>query len=386
MPLTASGSKTTLWYAIEDSSGNIHATTPEFFPIRFNTEGLNRDTAQVESNEINSRRQRPVARQGTYSVNGTIVADLFFGAHDYLMQAALQSTWRDQDSITATTISAAASDNSYNDSGNGFVTAGFAVGDRVTVTGFTGNAANNTEDAIITSVAAGKIIVSGPTLVDDAAGESVTITTAGDILDVGTTPPMIAILERETDTGQDTIYRHCRVGGLDLAVVLNQAVTISAPVLGEEQEDYTVPGGATFNTPTSTGIFVPTIGYMHESAVARAHLIDYNLQLSNNMDPRFALFQRPAYDIGNGLFTASGTMTTYLIESDPIWDKYIAETNVTHIVKLEDQDGNWYRFILGSVNYTQATKETSGPGAKQPQYTIAAGDDGVTTVRIERSS
>lgn len=77
--------------------------------------------------------------------------------------------------ITAATISAASGDNSFNDSANGFATAGFAVGDRVQVTGFATNAANNALPAVIVSVVAGKIVVSGAALVTEAAGASVTI-------------------------------------------------------------------------------------------------------------------------------------------------------------------------------------------------------------------
>ena len=81
--------------------------------------------------------------------------------------------------ITAATISAQASDNSYNDSGSGFVAAGFVTGMHVRVTGFTGNVANNVVDGVLTSAAAGKLIVGGAdgdVIVDDAAGETVTIT------------------------------------------------------------------------------------------------------------------------------------------------------------------------------------------------------------------
>jgi hypothetical protein len=79
---------------------------------------------------------------------------------------------------TATTISAQASDNSYNDSAAGFLTAGFAVGDRVRVTGFTGNVANNILVGVVTAVTAGKLTIGGAdgnVIVDDAAGESVSI-------------------------------------------------------------------------------------------------------------------------------------------------------------------------------------------------------------------
>jgi hypothetical protein len=77
--------------------------------------------------------------------------------------------------ITAGTISAAASDNSLNDSGSGFVAAGFTSGKGILIAGFTGDTGNNGY-AVIESVAVGKIVISGITLVDDAAGESVTIT------------------------------------------------------------------------------------------------------------------------------------------------------------------------------------------------------------------
>ncbi|MGD9599942.1 MAG: hypothetical protein AB7P94_16890 [Steroidobacteraceae bacterium] len=95
---------------------------------------------------------------------------------------------------TATTISAQNSDNSFNDSANGFLTAGFAVGDSVNVAGFTGNVVNNITSGRVTAVTAGKLTIGGAdgnVIVDDAAGESVTIakwvtrrTSVGDMADV----------------------------------------------------------------------------------------------------------------------------------------------------------------------------------------------------------
>jgi hypothetical protein len=76
---------------------------------------------------------------------------------------------------TASTLSAAASDNSLNDSANQFIAEGFTVGKTIRISGFTGAAGNN-EFARVLTVAAGKITLGGITLVDDAAGESVTLT------------------------------------------------------------------------------------------------------------------------------------------------------------------------------------------------------------------
>jgi hypothetical protein len=96
---------------------------------------------------------------------------------------------------TATTLSALASDNSFNDSAAQFVAEGFAVGMSVKVTGFTGNVANNIFTGRITALTTSKMTIGGTdgnVIVDDAAGESVTITawesvrsTAQDIADLG---------------------------------------------------------------------------------------------------------------------------------------------------------------------------------------------------------
>lgn len=81
---------------------------------------------------------------------------------------------------TATTISALASDNSYNDSATGFISAGFAVGDRVRVKGFsTSGGVNNILSAQITALTTGKMTIGGTdgnVIVDESAGASITIT------------------------------------------------------------------------------------------------------------------------------------------------------------------------------------------------------------------
>ncbi len=79
--------------------------------------------------------------------------------------------------ITGTTISALASDNSFNDSGSGFVAAGFAIGDEVRVTGF-GTGANNIFSATVTAVTTGKLTIGGTdgdVIVDESAGATVRI-------------------------------------------------------------------------------------------------------------------------------------------------------------------------------------------------------------------
>jgi hypothetical protein len=77
---------------------------------------------------------------------------------------------------TNTTISAAAADNSLNDSANNFPL--FAPGSTIYISGFTGTPANNGA-VTVTSSTVSKLVVSGITFVNDAAGESVTVQLSG---------------------------------------------------------------------------------------------------------------------------------------------------------------------------------------------------------------
>lgn len=82
---------------------------------------------------------------------------------------------------TATTISAAAADNSINDSANNFPL--FEPGSTIYISGFTGTAGNNGSAPVVSSTVS-KIVIQnagggGITLVNDAAGESVTVELSG---------------------------------------------------------------------------------------------------------------------------------------------------------------------------------------------------------------
>lgn len=78
--------------------------------------------------------------------------------------------------VTVTGTTYAVASGTITDSGSGFVTAGFRVGDVLVIAGFTGTAANNTM-VVITGVAAGTLTVAPVgAFTNDAAGESVTLT------------------------------------------------------------------------------------------------------------------------------------------------------------------------------------------------------------------
>lgn len=361
--------------------------------------------------------------------------------------------------IADDTFSATASDSSFNDSGSGFLTAGFLADQIITVAGFT-TAANNGKFKIATA-AAGKLTVTAMdgtavTLVDEAAGDAVTITMEGsipgnpvfkpvrfvseglspsinqiesneinparqrapsrggtystqgeiaaevsfssfddlieaalqgtwatDVLIIGSTERSFAILERHTDIGEDYIYSGCRVATMNITAPLGDKAGITFGMLGTEAAEYTLPAGATFATAATTDMMVTTNGSFSEDGTPIAYATEWQVTIDNGMEAAFSLFQRSAYCISNGIAAVSGTMSAYL-KDGTLWAKVLQESETSHTVVLEE-GADTYTIELPKVRYTQGQKQVSGPGAVIPQYTISAGYDGTTSMRITRS-
>lgn len=177
--------------------------------------------------------------------------------------------------ITGTTISAQASDNSFNDSAAQFIAEGFAVADRVNVIGFTGNVVNNIFVGAVTALTAGKMTIGGTdgdVIVDDAAGESVTITkwvsrraTAQDIADLAApTAGGFSVIQTEAadytvDPGD--VGNYIRLTDATAKTVsVDLEATTALPDDGEWHFRNAGAGDATFDPDVGVTINVPAGG------------------------------------------------------------------------------------------------------------------------------
>ena len=151
------------------------SATAQYYPrVSFDI-ALSRES--FASERINSTAQVTEARSGTDVVSGTLSDEVATGSHTKIYECLLRGTFTAGVTKTATTLSFSATDNSINDSGNGFITAGFKIGDVVNVSGST--TAGNNGRAMIMSLTSSKMILNGYTIATKTAGDSVTIAVAG---------------------------------------------------------------------------------------------------------------------------------------------------------------------------------------------------------------
>lgn len=221
---------------------------------------------------------------------------------------------------------------------------------------------------------------------DDLIQAAMQGTWTANVLKIGKVERTFAILERHTDIGIDYIYRGCCVGSMAISSPLNAPVGVTFTMLGTQAEKYNVPVDSTFGAATDTDIMITTNLALKEGGVPVAYATEWSVTIDNGMEALFALGSRAAFDISNGVATVSGSMSAYLVDA-VLWDKVLNESETRHEIEfIEGSDK--YTLTLPKVRYTQGQKQTSGPGAIIPQFTVSAGYDATlgTTMQITRSA
>jgi len=364
----ANGSRHAMRLVAEATYGTT-PDTPAFKAIRYTGTTLGLSKEALQSEEIRDDRQIADFRHGAYSCAGDINAELSYGSFDDILEAVLLGTWAPRATKTATTISAAAADNSFNDSGLGFVAAGFLVGDEVVVSGFTGDVANNLASGVVTALTAGKMTIGGAdgnVIVDDAAGESVTIATVEGRLKAGVTRRSFTVERYFGDilTADKPYHRFTGVefNTLALSITANAMVTAVFGVLGQNMTTAeNQVAGATYPAATTTSPLDSFTGVLEEAGVPIAVITEITLNVENGLEARYVVGSKASIRPSVGRSNCSGQITAYF-ENSLLLDKFINETESSIVFELPDGAGNKYTVTLPRIKYNGGQPDVEGEG------------------------
>lgn len=346
------------------------------------------------SAELRPDRQIADFRHGTKQVGGDISFELSFDSfHDYL-EAVLCGTWTPKALLEDDTVSVIAIDSSFNDSGNGFVLAGFEVGDIIEVSDFTDPANNGTFK--VATVAAGKITVTdvadaAVVLVDEAAGDEVSLESTSTILKAGVERRSFSVLRHFTDiesAGKPFhLYTGVILNNLSLSLTPDAMVTGSFGTVGQRLAlSTTAPDGTTYTEAPTTRVFDAFTGSLLEGGSPLALITEISLTLENGVAPRFVAFSDETILPQIGQSNLTGSVSLYF-EDAAMYEKFINETGSSIVFTLTDLEGNSYKFTLPRISYTGGQPDVSGAGSitlTMPLQAIydAATDTNVSIVRI----
>jgi len=270
---------------------------------------------------------------------------------DTLGTTAAGAGWTVPVTVTASTISAASGDSSFNDSGSGF--AGIVANQWIKASGFT-NAENNGYFKVA-STTTSKIVVYG-TLVTESAGESITIEQGSSITN-GVTKNSFNLERTYTDLSSElALYVGCMINQISLNVGTNALITGSMAVMGKVESSETASGGDGYDEANSNEIMnsIDHVLGIYENLTS-INVLDFAITLNNNLRERLKIGTLGAFDMGTGQVNVSGTFTAYY-ESKTLYDKYLDFDSTSLAKVFEDTAGNAYVIDLPSVKITDAAR------------------------------
>lgn len=348
----------------EETTFGVDPGSPTLIDLRMTSESLAQVTGTVNSAEIRSDRQIVDHIRTTINVAGDINIELSYSAFDDFFEAGLLSPdWTNSGNditLTATDIAAVNSDNSITSVASAFGV--FTVNRWIKITGFTGTTANNGFARIATATAA-KLTLTGRTFVDDAAGESVTITEGPAIVN-GTEQRSFFFQKEYTDlTNIFARYSGCMIDTLTLTVPSDNIVTGLFGILGKIEVSSAVDFDATKDAAPANEVMagIEDITSIMEPNSANSGFAStqFSITLANNLRQRLQIGTLGPISVGSGTVDVTGTLQAYF-DSQTIIDKHLNFTDSSLAIQFADSTGKGYVIDLPRVNYDSANRVASG--------------------------
>lgn len=374
-------------YAIVESTYGTTPATPAFNTFRHTGTNLGLSKGTIVSEELRSDRQIPDVRGGAKQIGGDITTELSYSSFDEYLEATLGGTWAAKNApYTAGTISAAASDQSLNDSASAFPI--YAAGDIITVTGFTGVATTaNATMRVVTSTASKIVVVATVPLINDAAGESVTITSGTQVLKAGVVRRSFSLMRYFSDIAGGSLpyylYRGVEFSKWQLTVAVNAIIKQVFSVLGKAQDPAasTAPAGSSIVAPTTTSVLDSFGGSLKENGSTIAVVTEIQTTLDNGLAVRNVIGSDETLLPSIGRSNLTGQITAYF-EDSTLVNKFVNETYSSLDYKLADLVGNAYQIVYPRIKYTGGQPDTQGQGAITLAMPFQALYDSTTATNI----
>lgn len=356
---------------------------------------LSRDS--ITSQEVNPTQQVRFMAGTTRRVNGTLSGELSPGAYSRLWENLLRKTFVTGATVTATTISAAAS--TLTISGNSWLTLGFKVGDVVRCTGWTTTAtANNNINLQIVALTATVMTFRNTgqeVLIAKTAGDNVTVAVVGKKSFVAA-------------TGQADLYETIEVLYDDLSPKISERFTgikcvgarVNMPAAGLCTVEFQLVGrdkltgaAAYFTSPSALNaqpVCNSVNGKVRLNGSDVATVTSMQLQIGTGVDAGPVMGQNLIPQIAIGTLSATGSMSCYMESSNAFYDLFDQETEFELHVFLESNgtlNAPFIVFSMPRVRMSSAAKSDSDRAIMQSvSFTALENISGGTGVASEATT
>lgn len=379
----ATGTNTLLYY-IEEVDCGVTPENPAWTELRF-TGGipvLNRES--LTSEELDGSREINGFRLGQFNPSGDTNIELSYGAHDDLLEGAMQSSWVAGATDAAVDITVDPAAKTFTRAAGDF-TATFAVGDLVKMPSLTGK---NQGPYIITALTTTFMTCAGAKESDLTAETVSTDVVQGDKLLVGKTVKSYSLLVHYTDlasgAGGYDIIRGCEISTFNTNIAVNALVTGTFGFIGKSYEaDATLPAGSTFVAAPQNRQFASFDGRINQDGATLGFVTSISQSSDNSAEANFEIGSRGPSHISFAKMNNTFSIESFFYDYT-LFKKFIDEekTSMTAVLSL---DGKALSFSWPEFYYTEGAPDVAGPGDIAQNLTgQAVKETGTSSLIIQR--
>ena len=336
MTTPASAEATSLYYCIQATAGEL-PDNPEFKRVRFTggVPSVQRDGS--ESAELTGTPEMTGYRLGSYNVTAENNVELYYGAHDDLIERAMQSTWQAGQTISSQAVVIDAANRTV--TLTGFTTADtFAAGDLIKMRDL--SEADNMNPKLVTAVAVGADTVltlgsaqinNDVTRVDGIADEDATTDIViSDKVSIGSTRNKVALLTVYGDIEGGPKYElvmDAEVTGFSFNIAVNALVTGSMSLIGRTYApDVALPAGATLVDPVQNEPFSGIDGSFAKDGARLMLSTSADIQLDRGASAQFEIGSKYNSHISYAKAKSTISVAT-MFENFDLQNQFEDETN-----------------------------------------------------------
>jgi len=352
----AVGSLVEIAYTPEVTFG-VTPVSAAFQAVRDVSFGVNLQKEAYQSEERRTDRQRQDVRHGYRSVTGDIGGELSQTSWDDFIQAAIGGTWATGVSASFTDVATSVSNNRFTVTSADFPTLGVRIGDVFAVTA-TPDIPGIT-DRLYTALSVGvSTIRVEPGTIGSTATISAVVEVAGRKVAMGNTYRSFTIERWLTDLNLYQQFRGVRVNQMTVSVPASGLVTVTFGFMGQDGTGFSSTTVASTYTPAGqTTPFAAVNGELYEGGAVMGFVTSAEFSINNNLAGPQVVGRDTTPNMLFGRFAdVTGTLTI-LFTSPDMFNKFIAETDSTLVLRLQDQDAltsttQYLNFIFPRVKYS----------------------------------
>lgn len=359
--------------------------------------GLNGSAQRERNPEVRTDQQAGDPLDGPRSCGGSLDMPLATVANDDFFAAVMRNTW-------AAPIALAEADFTSLTIAGGVVTLGggnpYTLGLRIgrvydlTLMSVAGNNTRIRITAMTSTTFTAVKLSDGSALADNATDSDCAITEVGKSLIQGLDKTAFTVEQRYPNVDGSEVFKHCRLGGMQVRLPPAGACTVSFPTMGLDWEN--VSGGSSpyFTSPTAaseTPVLEMAGGEVTLNGQSYS-VSSLDLSLNVPLSPNGPLVGRETgTEIHHGESMLTGNVSFFL-ESMAQLDLFRSGTYIDVIAHATEAGGSFYDFIAQRVKIMSMQKPIPADGgvllqcAFQASKKVAGSGYAGTTLTIQRSN